>query len=32
LTEHNDVIAPLLRGALRLGLELGPALPRAGPV
>jgi len=31
LTEHDDVITPLLRGAPRLGLALGPALARAGP-
>jgi len=31
LTEHDDVISPLLRGAPRLGLALGPALARAGP-
>jgi len=32
LSEHDDVIKPLLRGALRLGLALGPAPARAGPV
>ena len=31
LTEHDGVISPLLRGAPRLGLALGPALARAGP-
>jgi len=31
LTEHDDVITPLLRGAPRLGLALGPAPARAGP-
>jgi len=31
LTEHDDVIKPLLRGAPRLGLALGPAPERAGP-
>jgi len=29
--EHDDVIKSLLRGALRLGLALGPASARAGP-
>jgi len=32
LTEHYDVITPLLRGAPRLGLALGPTHARAGPV
>jgi len=32
LTEHDDVIKPLLRGAPRLSLALGPAPARAGPV
>jgi len=32
LTEHVDVIEPLLREAPPLGLALGPAPPRAGPV
>jgi len=31
LTEHDGVITPLLRGAPRLGLALGPALAKAGP-
>jgi len=31
LTEHDGVIKSLLRGALRLGLALGPASARAGP-
>jgi len=31
LTEHDDVIKSLLRGAPRLGLALGPAPARAGP-
>jgi len=31
LTEHDDVMKPLLRGAPRLGLALGPAPARAGP-
>jgi len=31
LTENNDVLAPLPRGALRLGFALGAALVRAGP-
>jgi len=31
LTEHKDVITPLLREAPRLGFALGPALARAGP-
>jgi len=31
LTEQDDVITPLLRGAPRLGLALGPALAKAGP-
>jgi len=31
LTEHSDVITPLLRRAPRLGLALGPASARAGP-
>jgi len=31
LTEHDDVITPLLRGAPRLDLALGPAPARAGP-
>jgi len=30
LTEHDDVITPLLRGAPRLGLALGPAPAKAG--
>jgi len=30
-TEHDDVITPLRREALRLGLALGPAPARAGP-
>jgi len=30
LTEHDDVIKPLLRGASRLGLALGPAPAKAG--
>jgi len=32
LTEHDDVITPLFRGAPRLGIALGPAPARAGPV
>jgi len=32
LTEHDDVIKSLLRGAPPLGLALGPAPARAGPV
>jgi len=32
LTEHDDVIKPLLRGAPRQGLALGPAPARAGPI
>jgi len=32
LTEHGDVITPLLRWAPRLGLTLGPALAKAGAV
>jgi len=32
LSEHDDVIKPLLRGAPRLGLALVPAPARAGPV
>jgi len=32
LTEHDDVITPLLRWAPRLGLALGPALAKAGCV
>ena len=31
LTEHSDVITPLLRGVPRLGFALGRALARAGP-
>jgi len=31
LTEHDDVITPLLRGAPRLGLALGPALAKDVP-
>jgi len=31
LTEHDDVITPLLRGAPRLSLASGPAPARAGP-
>jgi len=31
LTEHDDVITPLVRGAPRLGFALGPAPARAGP-
>jgi len=31
LTEHDDAIILLLRGAPRLSLALGPALARAGP-
>jgi len=31
LTEHDDVIKSLLKGAPRLGLPLGPASARAGP-
>jgi len=31
LTEHGDVITPLLGGAPRIGLALGPALVKAGP-
>jgi len=31
LTEHDDVIKSLLRGAPRLGLALGPSSARAGP-
>jgi len=31
LTEHDDVIKSLLRGAPRLGLALGLASVRAGP-
>jgi len=31
LTEQDDVITLLLRGAPRLGLALGPAPARAGP-
>jgi len=31
LTEHDDVIKSLLRGAPRLGLALAPAPARAGP-
>jgi len=31
LTEHDDVIKSLLRGAPCLGLALGPASARAGP-
>jgi len=32
LTEHDDVIKSLLKGTPRLGLALGPASARAGPV
>jgi len=32
LTEHDDVITPLLRWAPRLGFTLGPALAKAGRV
>jgi len=32
LTEHDDVVTPLLILAPRLGLALGPALAKAGPV
>jgi len=32
LTEHSDVITPLLRWAPGLGLTLGPALAKAGAV
>jgi len=31
LTEHDDVIKQLIRGAPRLGLALGSAPARAGP-
>jgi len=31
LTEYDDVITTLLRGAMRLGLALGPAPSRTGP-
>jgi len=31
LTEHDDVVKSLLRGAPHLGLALGPASARAGP-
>jgi len=31
LTEHDDVIKSLFRGAPRLGVVLGPASARAGP-
>jgi len=31
LTGHDDVITPLLRGAPRLSVALGPAPARAGP-
>jgi len=31
LTDHDDVITQLDRGAPRLGLALGPAPARAGP-
>jgi len=31
LAEHNDIITPLIRGAPRLGLALGPAPAGAGP-
>jgi len=31
LTEHDDVITPLLRGGPRLGVALGTAPARAGP-
>jgi len=31
LTDHDGVITPLVRGAPRLGLALGPAPARAGP-
>jgi len=30
LTEHNDIITTVLRGAQHLGFALGPALARAG--
>jgi len=32
VTEHDDVITPLLRGPPRLGLALCPAPAKAGPV
>jgi len=32
LTEHDDVITPLLRWARRLGFTLGPALANASRV
>jgi len=32
LTEHNDVITPLLRWTPRLGFALGQALAKASPV
>jgi len=32
LTAHDDIITPLNRGTLRLGLALDPAPARAGPV
>jgi len=32
LTEHDDVITPLLRWAPHLALTLGPALAKAGTV
>jgi len=32
LTEHDDAITPLLREAPRLGLAVGVAAARAGPV
>ena len=32
LTEHDDIMKLLLRGAPRLGLALGPASAGAGPV
>jgi len=31
LTDHGDVITPLVRGAPRLDLALGPTPARAGP-
>jgi len=31
LTDRDDVIKSLLRGAPRIGLALGPASARAGP-
>jgi len=32
LTDQDDVITPLVRGAPRLGLALGPAPARASPL